>query len=62
MIPNSDQAEVDQPGSSGADIDLLSNGFKIRTSNAQWNSGTIIYAAFAQNPFAGSDVAPVTAR
>jgi hypothetical protein len=33
--------------------DILSNGFKVRTSNATWNTngGTWIYAAFAENPF-----------
>jgi hypothetical protein len=34
-------------------IDLVSNGFKIRTSDAAQNAsgGTYIYAAFAENPF-----------
>jgi len=34
-------------------IDCLSNGFKIRTSNSQFNGSgsTYIYAAFAENPF-----------
>ena len=34
-------------------LDILSNGFKIRTTNAGWNAsgGTYIYAAFAENPF-----------
>ena len=38
---------------SGAYIDLLSNGFKIRGSNfsVNGNGNTIIYAAFAENPF-----------
>ena len=33
--------------------DLLSNGFKLRTSNANWNvsGGTFIYMAFAEAPF-----------
>jgi hypothetical protein len=45
-------------------IDFLSNGFKIRTSSNQVNASpqTFIYAAFAENPFGGSNVAPVTAR
>jgi hypothetical protein len=45
-------------------IDFLSNGFKIRTSSIQVNASpeTFIYAAFAENPFGGSNVAPVTAR
>jgi hypothetical protein len=34
-------------------VDFLSNGFKLRTTNATWNSNTntFIYAAFAENPF-----------
>jgi len=45
-------------------IDNLSNGFKIRESNAAINasSGTYIYMAFAQNPFVTSGGIPVTAR
>jgi hypothetical protein len=38
---------------SGTDLDILSNGFKIRESGAATNTsgGTYIYAAFAENPF-----------
>ena len=44
-------------------IDLLSNGFKIRTSNNNWNpSSTVIYMAFAENPFVTSTGIPTTAR
>jgi hypothetical protein len=45
-------------------VDFLSNGFKIRTTNGNVNTSgqTYIYAAFAENPFGGSNVAPVTAR
>jgi hypothetical protein len=34
-------------------MDLLSNGFKLRSNNSSLNlnNGTIIYAAFAENPF-----------
>jgi hypothetical protein len=32
-------------------IDFLSNGFKIRTNDADHNTGTIIFAAFAEKPF-----------
>jgi hypothetical protein len=37
----------------GATLDFLSNGFKIRTNSADINgsTNTIIYAAFAENPF-----------
>jgi hypothetical protein len=45
-------------------IDNLSNGFKIRESNAAINAsgGTYIYMAFAENPFVTSGGIPVTAR
>jgi hypothetical protein len=44
-------------------IDLLSNGFKVRTSNNNWNtSSTIIYMAFAESPFISSKGVPTTAR
>jgi hypothetical protein len=44
--------------------DLLSNGFKVRTSNTGWNAsgGNYIYMAFAENPFVTSGGIPVTAR
>ena len=34
-------------------LDILSNGFKIRTTNPGWNAsgGTYIYCAFAESPF-----------
>lgn len=49
-----------QANSSGAEstggynsFDLLSNGFKVRSADANWNNNgsTYIYAAFAENPF-----------
>ena len=45
-------------------IDYLSNGFKIRTSDANYNTnnGTYLYAAFAKYPFVSSTGTPVTAR
>jgi hypothetical protein len=44
--------------------DLLSNGFKIRTSEAghNTNGATYIYMAFAEHPFVSSKGVPVTAR
>ena len=44
-------------------VDLLSNGFKIRTSNAHpnTNTGTLIYMAFGQS-IVGSNNIPATAR
>ena len=43
-------------------IDLLSNGFKLRSSDSAVNSGTLIYMAFAENPFVTSSGVPATAR
>ena len=36
-----------------SNLDIISNGFKIRTSDSAVNasSGTYIYMAFAENPF-----------
>ena len=47
-----------------AQIDFLSNGFKIRSSDAQTNGSgdTYIFMAFAENPFVSSGGTPVTAR
>jgi len=44
--------------------DLLSNGFKARTTNAGWNAsgGTYVFMAFAKFPFGGSGVAQARAR
>ena len=45
-------------------IDYLSNGFKMRTTDAQMNtsSATYIYMAFAENPFVTSTGIPACAR
>ena len=61
--PDSSAAEFDGRGGS-RDMDILSNGFKFRSSNATMNgSGAgYIFMAFAEHPFGGEDVAPATAR
>lgn len=49
LLPNATNAEALSNG-----IDILSNGFKIRTTNTATNasaSATYVYAAFAENPF-----------
>lgn len=48
LYPNLSNAEA-----TNADLDILSNGFKIRATTADFNAnaGTYIYAAFASNPF-----------
>ena len=50
--------------SSNADLDILSNGFKLRSSDdAQNGSGdTYIYMCFAEHPFVSSEGVPTTAR
>ena len=59
LYPNANNAEGDTNG-----IDLLSNGFKCRTSGAGSNgSGKLyIYMAWASNPFVTSTGVPTTAR
>jgi hypothetical protein len=47
---------------SARDIDFLSNGFKLRSSSGSVNGGTVVYAAWAENPFGGSNVSPANAR
>ena len=49
---------------SGDDIDLYSNGFKLRNSDNTINASgtTYVYMAFAENPFVTSTGIPTTAR
>ena len=59
LFPNSSDA-----GFAYSIIDFTSNGFKLRASDV-WNNGsgeTIIYMAFAENPFVSSTLIPTTAR
>ena len=60
LLPNDSIAEQ----TDSLDLDILSNGFKIRKSSTTNNASgaTYIYLAFAENPFVGSDGTPVTAR
>ena len=55
--------QVDQEGTSD-DLDLLSNGFKLRTSGSGENSGNFIYMAFAAEPLVANvgNGIPATAR
>jgi|21_taG_2_1085346.scaffolds.fasta_scaffold03621_3 hypothetical protein len=61
LRPNSDAAEYDN---ANANIDILSNGFKLRSSFGWVNqsSHTYIYMAWAENPFVTSTGIPTTAR
>jgi hypothetical protein len=59
LIPNAPDSEP--PASLG--VDFLSNGFKIRATGNPNNSGvSILYMAFAESPFGGSNVSPAPAR
>jgi hypothetical protein len=56
LYPNSSAAEGNASARSPTTyLDILSNGFKLRTNNAEFNNGTgtnvYIYMAFAENPF-----------
>ena len=55
---------ADVEGTSGLDIDFLSNGFKWRTTSAavNANNGRYLYYAIAENPFVSSTGTPTTAR
>jgi len=58
LLPDTTDSEL-----SDKDIDLLSNGFKPRTSNSALNTSgdTYIYMAFGQS-LVGSNNIPATAR
>ena len=45
-------------------LDIISNGFKLRDTNAAWNGSgtTYIYMCFSENPFTTSTGVPATAR
>jgi len=57
--PDLNQAEADN-----VRLDILSNGFKTRTTNVSVNASgaSYIYMAFAENPFVSSTGVPATAR
>ena len=58
------QPHVDQAESALQRVDLLANGFKVRTTDAGQNSSgaTYIYMAFAEAPFVNSNGVPCNAR
>jgi len=65
--PVSAELEANTTGveaTSNVRLDILSNGYKIRTSGAAYNasSGRYIYMAFAEHPFVSSKGVPTTAR
>ena len=59
VYPNANAADATNPV-----LDLLSNGFKIRTSAAQFNGNgtTYLYLAFAEEPLVSTNGIPATAR
>ena len=62
LIANGPSSE---PYDTASPVDFLSNGFKLRggaSSYNNYNTGTWIFAAFAENPFGGSGVSPACAR
>ena len=56
LLPNTSGAETTSTSTSGAFLDILSNGFKLRGNSGDINdnTATYIYAAFAENPFSYS--------
>jgi hypothetical protein len=60
LIPSASDAEITTAGY----IDLLSNGFKMRSTNDfnNKNGDTYIYMAFAEQPLVGTNNVPCTAR
>jgi hypothetical protein len=62
LIPNTNGAEI--TGNSFRSLDILSNGFKLRGTQAETNEsgGTYIYMAFAESPFVNSNGVPTNAR
>ena len=58
LYPNASASE-----GSGTYVDMLSNGFKWRSTDGGHNSAnTFIYMAFAENPLTGTNGVPCTAR
>ena len=67
LSPDTADSENNNGGIGGTaynNIDILSNGFKCRSNNAATNASanTIIYMAFAENPFVTSTGVPACAR
>ena len=64
--PNAPHLEADSTGAEGdgPEMDFLSNGFKMRNTNAGMNnsSGTYVYMAFAESPFVNSNGIPNNAE
>ena len=63
LFPSTNGAEASYTGTD-PQIDILSNGFKLRSSYNQVNasSGNYIFICFAESPFVSSKGTPITAR
>ena len=61
LHPNTNGTES---SGNGTTLDILSNGFKTRTTDSDENGSgqNYIYMAFAENPFVASNFVPTTAR
>ena len=62
LFPNA--ADAESPTTTGAPIDILSNGFKLRGTDAAGNGdgSTYVFMAFAEHPIVSSNGVPVTAK
>ena len=58
LYPNLSNAEA----ATTDHVDILSNGFKLRSDNNNSSGVTYVFMAFASSPFGGSGVSPATAR
>ena len=61
---NANSSTAEFTGSGNNDLDILSNGFKLRATDSRQNASgaTYIYMAFAEAPIVGSNNIPCTAR
>ena len=61
---NSQRANLETADQTDDDIDLFSNGFKIKRNTSALNTsgGTYVYAAFAKAPFVNSNGVPCNAK
>lgn len=59
LLANTSGSETTSTSTSGAFLDVLSNGFKMRGNSGDINDSgaTYIFAAFASNPFKFSNAA-----
>ena len=64
LFPASTSAENNMSNTNQVNMDILSNGFKIKSTDTAINAsgGEYIFAAFAQNPIVGSNDVPAVAR